>query len=228
MKTNNYKLLTLASALVIVLFVAGASSAQTYNSYSGGYNTGYGTVYGSFGLAMATQNIYNTTQLALQKATARQAMIKQFGLAAVEKAEREAATGKSSGTTNAPGAKPRIVVAPPSVVRNHGVFRPDATVDTAKAFADAFGETPEEKTLIKQIYTATKTGYEAEAAKKGWKNNIAGGITFFTVAAMTVYHDAPEPSDEAVTNYYKAVILPSTISRSSRAFPTRTNKALTT
>ena len=77
----------------------------------------------------------------------------------------------------------------------------------AKAFADAFGETPEEKTLIKQIYTATKTGYEAEAAKKGWKNNIAGGITFFTVAAMTVYHDAPEPSDEAVTNYYKAVNL---------------------
>ena len=74
------------------------------------------------------------------------------------------------------------------------MFRPDATVDTGNAMADALGETPEEKALIKQIYTATKAAYEKEAASKGWKNNIAGGLTFFTVTAMTVYRDAEEPS----------------------------------
>ena len=90
-------------------------------------------------------------------------------------------------------------------MRNYGVFRPDPTVDTGKALADALGDTPEEKALIKQIYTATKAAYEKEAAARGWKNNIAAGLTFFTVAAMTVYHNAEEPSDEAVSTYYKVM-----------------------
>ena len=181
-----------------------AVNAQTYNAYSGGYNTGYGTVYGSFGLAMATQNMYNASQMQMQKAMARQAMINKWGLAAVEKAERESAAKSSSGS-KPPASNPKIVVPPPRVVHNYGKFQPDATVDTGTALADALGETPEEKALIKQIYTATKAAYEKAAGPKGWKNNIAGGMTFFTVTAMTVYRDAEEPSDDAVDNYYKIV-----------------------
>lgn len=188
-----------------VLLSVTALHAQTYNAYSGGYSTGYGTVYGSFGLAMATQNMYNTSQLQMQKSMARQAMINKWGLAAVEKAEREAAAKSSSGAKPAAASNPQIVVPPPRVVRNHGVFRPDPSVDTGKAMADALGDTPEEKALIKRIYTGTKTAYDAQAAAKGWKNNLAGGITFFTVTAMTVYHDADEPSDDAVDNYYKVL-----------------------
>ena len=201
--SKNIAVVALFSAFVFVS--ANALSAQTYNAYSGGYSTGYGTVYGSFGLAMATQNIYNTSQIQMQKALARQAMINKWGLAAVEKAEREAAAGKSSSGTKPAASNPQIVVPPPRVVRNHGVFRPDASVDTGKALADALGETPEEKALIKQIYVGTKAAYEKAAAAKGWKNNIAGGLTFFTVTAMTVYHDTEEPSDEAVEAYYKIV-----------------------
>jgi hypothetical protein len=133
-------------------FSIGVAQAQTLNTYGGGYSTGYGTVYGSFGQAFATQNIYNTMQM--QKTNMRNAMIKKWGLAAVEKAEREAATRPSSSGATTSGSK--IVVSRPPVVRNHGVFRPDATVDTGKALADALGDTPEEKALIKQIYTATK------------------------------------------------------------------------
>jgi len=141
----------------------------------------------------------------MQKAMARQAMINKWGLAAVEKAEREAGA-KSSGGSNAPApSNPQIVVPPPRVVRNRGVFRPDATVDTGQALADALGDTPEEKALIKKIYNATKAAYEKAAGPKGWKNNIAGGLTFFTVTAVTVYHDAAEPSDDGVDNYYKVV-----------------------
>jgi ADP-ribosylglycohydrolase len=96
-------------------------------------------------------------------------------------------------------------VPPPRVVRNYGVFRPDTTVNTGKAMADALGETTEEKALIRKIYGATKEAYEKEAAAKGWQNNIAAGLTFFTVVAMTVYRDAAEPSDDAVNNYFQVV-----------------------
>ncbi len=192
--------LSRACALLIVLIgtSAAGTSAQTYNAYSGGYNTGYGTVYGSFGLAMATQNMYQYSQMQMQRAMARAAMVKQFGLAAVEKAEREAAAGKAPAANG-----PRV--APPPVVRNYGVFRPDASVDTAKALADALGETPEEKQLIRTIYTATKTAYEKEAAAKGIRNNIAGAMAFFTGTAMMVYDDRQTPSDDAVLAYYKVV-----------------------
>jgi len=189
----------------IIGMVASGAGAQTYNSYSGGYSTGYGTVYGSFGLAMATQNMYQTTQMQMQKIMARNAMIKQFGLAAVEKAEREAGTGSSASKGKTTAAAPKIAVAPPRVVRNYGVFRPDPAVDSAKTFADALGETPEEKMLIRTIYTATKTAYEKEAAAKGMKNNIAGALAYFTATAMFVYNDSEVPSDEALVSYFKVV-----------------------
>ena len=196
---------TVFCTLFVALLVP-AISGQTYNSNSGGWNTGYGTVYGSFGLAMATQNIYQTTQMQIQRLQQRQMMIKQFGLAAVEKAEREAKSGKGS-TSPVVGSSstPKIEVPPPPVVRNHGVFRPDATVDTGKALADALGSTDEEKALIKQIFTNTKAAYERETAARAWKNNIAGGLTFFTITAMTVYRDGGEPSDEAVDMFFKVM-----------------------
>jgi hypothetical protein len=193
--------IVLAFALLSALVVR----AQTANAYGGGYSTGYGTVYGSYGLAMATQNMYNASQMQMRRAMARNAMIQKWGLAAVEKAEREAAAKSSGGSKSAAPANPQIVVPPPRVVRNHGVFRPDASVDTGTALADALGDTPEEKALIKQIYSGTKTAYEKAAAEKGWKNNIAGGLTFFTVTAMTVYRDTEEPSDKAVDDYYAVV-----------------------
>jgi hypothetical protein len=206
MRRNKYeKLAALMFAIAIAVLSGDVASAQTWDSSSGAYNTGYGKVYGSFGQAMATQNIYNSMQMTMQKTMARNAMIKRWGLAAVLKAEREAKSGSSSRTNSSSSSNPGIVVSPPPVVRNHGVFRPDPTVDTGKAFADALGETADEKELIKKIYVATKGEYDKEAALRGWQNNIAAGLTFFTVTAMTVYHDAEEPGDDAVNNYYKVV-----------------------
>ena len=204
-RTTTENIAACAFLFAFVFLSVSAANAQTYNAYSGGYSTGYGTVYGSFGLAMATQNMYNASQMQMRKAMARQAMINKWGLAAVEKAEREAAAKSSSGAKTAAPSNPEIVVPAPPVVRNHGVFRPDASVETGKALADALGDTPEEKALIAQIYSGTKAAYEKVAAGKGWKNNIAGGLTFFTVTAMTIYRDTEEPSDEAVDVYFKVV-----------------------
>lgn len=193
MKNKHIKVFAVAIAAVIVTFLANNIAVAQYS-------TGYGTVYGSFGQAMATQNIYNTMQMQMRRTMARNAMIKKWGLAAVEKAERDAASGtKTKATTSSP----KIDVPAPPIVRNYGVYRPDATVDTGKVLADALGETPAEKALIKQVYVATKVAYEKEATARGWKNNIAAGLTFFTVTAMTVYHDGEEPSNEAIANYFK-------------------------
>lgn len=186
--------------LIIILSVAGSASAQTWNSNAGGYNTGYGTVYGSFGLAQATQNIYNTVQMNLQRLTMRQAMIKKWGVAAVEKAERNAASGTASPK---PAAGP--VVQPRPVVKNFGKFRPDPAVDTGKTIADALGTTPEEKALYKAIFQATKSAFEGQTAAKGWKNDIAGAMTFFLITTSTIYHDTAEPDDQKVAAIYEAV-----------------------
>lgn len=192
MKTENYtKLAALVFALAFLS--VGTINAQTPNAW--GYSTGYGNVYGSFGLASTMQSMYNVARAQSQRTSSRNAMIKKYGLAAVEKAEREAG---SSAPSN-----PQIVVPPPPVVRNHGVYRPDPSVDTGKALADNLGDTPQQKVLIRQIYAATKDGFEKEAALRGWKNNIAAGLTFFTVTAMTAYHNAEEPSDQAVNMYYQ-------------------------
>jgi hypothetical protein len=183
--------------LIAILFVAAAAPAfgQTYNSNTGGYNTGYGHMYGSLGMAMATQNLYNSMQIQMQRAMMREAMIKQFGKAAVEKAEREPAGSTASA----------IKVPPPRVVRNLGKFRPYAMVDTGKLLGDTLGSSPEEKALLKQIYTTVKGGYEKEVSAKGWQNNIAGALTFFIVSSATVYHDDPEPTDETVKALYEAI-----------------------
>jgi hypothetical protein len=191
----------LISAIFTILFAAAIPcSAQLYNSNSGGWNTGYGTVYGSFGLAQATQNLYQSTQLAMQRSMARQAMIKKFGLAAVEKLEREERSGTSSSSSKT--ASP--AVQPKPVVRNYGKFTPDPAVNTAKQIADAVGETPEEKALLIRVVNGTKTAFEAEAFTKGWKNNIAGALTFFIVSNASVYHGS-EPSDESSALLYQVI-----------------------
>jgi len=202
MKRKQHKKLA-ALTFALAFLSVGITNAQTPNAY--GYSTGYGTVYGSFGLASTMQSMYNVAQAQMQRTTARNAMIKKWGLAAVEKAEREAGSRSSTGTKTSAPSNPQIVVPPPPVVRNHGVYRPDPSVDTGKALADNLADTPEEKALIKQIYAATKAAYEKEAALKGWKNNIAAGLTFFTVTAMTVHHNAEVPSDEAVNTYYQVM-----------------------
>ena len=204
MKIRNYKkLAALAFALTFLSF--GIANAQTPNAY--GYSTGYGTVYGSYGLASTMQSMYNVARAQTQRTTARNAMIKKWGLASVEKAEREAGSRSSTGTKTSAPSNPQIVVPPPHVVRNHGVYRPDPSVDTGKALADNLADTPAQKALIRQIYAATKAAYEKEAALKGWKNNIAAGLTFFTVTSMTVYQNAEVPSDEAVNAYYQGMNL---------------------
>jgi hypothetical protein len=185
----NLHLVYKISALTLaVVFCAAGAGAQTWGSPNAyGYSTGYGTVYGTFQQAALMQSMYNV---------ARCAQLNCSGRGTASKPPQNNRSGQSTVTP----AKP----APP-VVRNYGVFRPDPTIDTAKLLADSLGSSAEEKALINQIYAATKASYEKEALAKGWKNNIAGGLTFFTAAAVTIYHDAPEPDTAGIDAQFKAI-----------------------
>jgi hypothetical protein len=173
---------------VLGLVVAAPALAQSWNSSAGGWNTGYGTVYGSFGYAMATQNMYQTSQRQMQQAMQRQVMINQFGLAAVEKSEREAAAGKSPAP-NAPQ-----VPAPLPASKSLGKFKPGKST-AATQIADAIGTTPEEKKFLVDVIAVTKQAFEAQPETATWKNNVAGALTFFMLSNLVVANDGAEPSE---------------------------------
>jgi len=184
-----------------VVLLAAPALAQTWNSNAGGWNTGYGTVYSSFGTAMATQNIYNSTQLQIQRLTMRQAMINKWGLAAVEKAEREAASGKKS--TAPEGLQ---VTAPPPSPKNVGAFKPGKS-NAARQLGEAIGSTKEQKDAIAVLASATKDAFEAQPGTQKWKNNVAGALAFFLISNLVVATDSPEPSDESTEALFQALNL---------------------
>lgn len=179
---NKKKPAVLMFVLAMMLLVSGEAGAQTSNPW--GYNTGYGAVYGNYGLAQTMQSMYNVA-----RAQSR------------NRAESPASTPSTDGN----GSVPQTAHPEPAVVRNHGKYIPQPAGDNGNAFANGLGSTPEERALIKQIYAATKTAFDKEAAARGWKNNIAAGLTFFTVTAITSYHDAGEPSEEAAAAYFKLI-----------------------
>jgi hypothetical protein len=197
---------TIVIFVVMIVLVSGtAINAQMWNSSTGGYSTGYGTVYGSWSTAMWTQGMYNTMENAISKATLRQSMINKWGLAAVEKAEREAGSSPGSKPANSRTTPAGLVVTPRRIPKNYGVFTADPSVDTGTLLADKIGDSADEKALIKNVYLATKAEFEKSTAAKGWKNNVAGALTFFILYTTVIYHDAPEPGDESAQVLYSAV-----------------------
>jgi hypothetical protein len=178
----------LIGVLVTWAFVSigvGKACAQAETAW--GYSTGYGNVYGSYGLAQTMQTMYNVARAKAQKITATEA------------------SGRVAGANSTSRPRPQQSVQPRLVSKNYGKFVPDPKLDTGKAFADALGDTAEERQLINKVYSATKTAFEKEAAVRGWQNNMAGGLTFFTTTAVTIYNDSEEPSDQAVQSYYEVM-----------------------
>lgn len=90
---------------------------------------------------------------------------------------------------------------PKSPTKNYAVFKPSPS-DNLKKIADEMGKTADEKAMFLQVFTEVKKGFEAEAAKKGIKNNVAAAMTFLMATAVMVYHESPEPSDAATEKLF--------------------------
>lgn len=202
-------MLLLSAVFTALLLLCDSAQAQGFYSMgSGSYMTGYGRVYGSFGSAMATQQLYQTVQTNLQRSMMRAAMVKKWGEAAVRKAEADAGRKKSSAAVfknSAPPAAQIVVSPPPPAPKYYGRYRPDSSVNMAVTISNALFEKPEDRTQLKQVIDAVQAAYRQEAAKKGWNNNVASGMTFFLISMATVYRDAPEPDGAATDAFYQAV-----------------------
>lgn len=186
--------------VLLVTLLASSALAQSWNPNAGGWSTGYGTVYGSFGMAMATQNIYDSMRLNMQRSMMRSAMIKKHGLAAVEKAERDAKAGRSV-------PQGMQVTAPLPRSKHLGAFKPAKGAPYSKQLGDALGTTAEEKRAITQISIATREAFEAQPETQRWKNDVAGALAFFLIGNLTVAADAPEPGDEESQALFQAISL---------------------
>jgi hypothetical protein len=153
---------------------------------------GYGRVFEATGGSPAAQSLKNKLGNALKIALSRPATTARTP---VRRTARPAATPASrTGRTTTP--------VEPQPVESYTSFRPNPANDSMATLANALGTTPEEKLLYKQVFTATKTAFENEVAKKGRKNNISAALTFFIGSTVWVYHNSAEPSDAALDSLW--------------------------
>ena len=88
--------------------------------------------------------------------------------------------------------------AAPAAAPSYTDFRPSSNSDFVERFAAALSSDPAERQMVRQLVTATRDAFEKEVAKKGRPNNLAAAFTFFVASTVMVYHDDPEPSDQAI------------------------------
>lgn len=154
-------------------------NAQTDNSAADGYNGGYDQVYRSYGLDQATLELQRNTQTQIQRAIMQRATTNRVG-----KNQAGAAYSSKKGLA---------------------FFTPAASTDNFKIIADAVGQDAEQRDLFRQLFADARNGFDAELAPQGRKNNLAAAMTFFIATTVTVYNDAPEPSEAAQEDLFQAL-----------------------
>ena len=83
----------------------------------------------------------------------------------------------------------------PQARNNPMKFVPAADSGVARALAEAFGSSAEQRASLVEAFTQIKQGYEAEVSKEGKSNNLAAAMTFFIAANVVAYHQTEMPSD---------------------------------
>lgn len=174
----------LAACFGIVLLAGFATVNAQPRGGSAAAGGGYAKVYEAAGRSAAARGVQQTMNTTLLKAVAKSRVVKS---AAVAGGRRQAP--KKAAPTAAPL---------PAPANNYAFFKPDPNTDNFGSLADSLGKNEQEKDVLRQLFAATKTAFEKEVAAKGRRNNLAAAFTLFTASAVTVYHDDPEPSDEAV------------------------------
>lgn len=95
---------------------------------------------------------------------------------------------------------------PKPATRNNAMkFTPAGDSGVAKALADAFGSSGEQRASLVEAFTQIKQGYEAEVAKEGKSNNLAAAMTFFIAANVVAYHQTEMPSDADTDKLFESL-----------------------
>lgn len=172
----------LVLTFAFILVSAFSVSAQVQGGGGGGsVAAGAGKAYGASGKSAAAREIQRKMNTTLLRAIAR-----------------EKAAKKSVQQAGSKGIRPRETPAPAPIPVDSGFFKPDVLADNFTQVADSLGTTAEEKAQLRLLFVATKEAFEKEVASKGRANNLSAAFTLFIATTLTVYHDDPEPSDQAI------------------------------
>lgn len=174
----------------VIIFVVAACSIPVIAQKAGsGLAGGAGKVYDAAGKSAAVREL----QQKMNTGLLRTAISRASG------AKTRSTQPKTSiPSKNSAGRPSQITLLPPSSQPVFTDFTPTRNDDFATTFAESVGSNPTEREFVKQLVITTKDAFEKEVAAKGRKNNLAAALTFFVATTVMVYHDDPEPSDEAV------------------------------
>ncbi len=120
----------------------------------------------------------------------------------VKKATSSRTTSKTSKTIKSKTPPLQSTVLADAAVLK---FRSTGNSGVDETFADLLTQDDDVKQMLLLIFAESKKAYDTEAVKMGRKNDLALAMTFFIATTVTVYNDAPEPSDAATENLYQAL-----------------------
>ncbi len=176
------KLLTILIALTRAI----SASAQTQ---AGGAKAGIGRVFEGAARSTAARGVQQKLNGGLLKAAVAKSRTTKARATTVR-------TTPNAVTARRPSAEPSD--ASTQIQPSYTDFYPTTGTDFVERFASALSTNPTEKELVRQLVTTTRTEFEKEVTKRGRANNLSAALTFFIASTVTVYHNDPEPSDEAI------------------------------
>ena len=179
-------------ALVTACLFSIITSSAFSQTAAGGAKSGIGRVFDAAGRSTAAKELQskmngNLLKLAVTRSKAAKA--------------KPASTRASTGSTPAR----RSPAVPPPAAPSYTEFRPSNDTDFVDRFASALSTDANERQMVKTLVTGVRDAFEQEVSKKGRPNNLAAAFTFFVASTAMVYHNDPEPSDEAVDRLWDAL-----------------------
>lgn len=118
------------------------------------------------------------------------------------------ASKKTTGKTNSAKstiAKKNSIPSPVENTKTALNFVPTGDTGFDVELAQMLSQKVDEQEVLLTIFRETKKAYNAEAQKLGRNNDVALATTFFVAACITVYHQSPDPSDEATDALYNSL-----------------------
>ena len=181
--------------LTILIGLAGAMSVAG-QTQGGGAKAGIGRVFDGAARSAAARGVRQKMNGGLLKAAVAKSK-------ATKARTTPGRVPSSSASAKQPSTMP--ATAPQEAPTSYTDFRPATGTDFVERFASALSADPTEKELVRQLVTITRTEFEKEVSKRGRANNLAAALTFFVASTVTVYHNDPEPSDEAIDQLWDGI-----------------------
>ena len=173
-------------SILIVLTAAISAEGQTQ---AGGAKAGIGRVFDGAARSAAARGVQQKLNSGLLKAAVAKSKTRK---------SRSTTVRQPSSTATARRPSPTPVTPSDAAGPSYTDFRPATGTDFVERFASALSTNPTEKELVRQLVSITRNEFEKEVSKRGRANNLAAALTFFVASTVTVYHNDPEPSDQAI------------------------------